>query len=293
MRSLAIYLSGLAKQGDFTMLERFQSRSRFLTSIFWSCSLFSAVTGAAFAASAAFLPQTALAGCWALKNGSNDTILGSATTATETFSHALTNPSIIIVVVTNIGSLAINTPTDTAGNTYLDSGAGEIDLDGTAWSIRLYYALNTSTTASNTITEHDASSGGNMSIIAEEWTGGATSSPVDQHTSAQNVSIGGATGQNISMSFTTSQGGELIVAMPTPENDQPVQGSMWSGTQYCAYPSGNSCANDSYAYLSTTVQTAKGLFTGTWSDADTSDVWSGIMMSLKGTVCNPPHAGIM
>lgn len=257
------------------------------------------------AASASFVvPQSAWAGtppgCWAQVNGATNTTTSAhnVTPYSVTLSNALTNPSIIVVAITNVGSTVLNTPSDTAGNTYIDytgsaTNAGKINTgSGNAWSMNLYYALNTST-VSNTITETAPGSGGQISINAEEWTGGVTSSPLDQKTVVSNVSIGGATGQNISMGFTTTQGGELIFALIQPENGQPIQGPSWPGPQWCAFPSGESCSTDGYQFIATAVQRAKGAFAGTWSDSDTSDVYSGIMMSLKGKVCNPPHAGIM
>jgi hypothetical protein len=100
-------------------------------------------------------------------------------TVSATFGAALTNGSIILVAWEGDDPTAnnsANTPTDTAGNTYVkvlaefQSGSFELDI---------WYALNTHTTASNKVTITDTLGGSDGIIIIEEWTGQAASSPVD------------------------------------------------------------------------------------------------------------------
>jgi hypothetical protein len=117
---------------------------------------------------------------------------------TSAFVAALTNPSLILVGVTNSTGTTISTPTDTAGNTYLDCGAGKILFNSSANAIQLFYALNTNTTASNVISVANAAAD-TIRVVAAEFTGIATSTPVDVFGSTANANTGSGGGQNINV----------------------------------------------------------------------------------------------
>jgi hypothetical protein len=253
-----------------------------------SCVIYAVIFGV-------FLPQKVLAGgCWQRPN-STEAAPSTSTPVTLSFANHLTNPSIILVGVANTNTTTINTPSDTAGNTYIDSGAGVVNLNASiysqTWAIKLFYALNTHTTASNVISASNTS--GQISMVAEEWTGGLTSSPVDQVITVVSGNTGSGGGQNMSVGpVTPTKNGELIVALSDSPNGNPIDGAAWnSPQQQCAYPSGDGCTTG-YAYMDDVAQGMAAAFTGTWNLTNNS-YYSIILVTLKAAVCNPPHIGIM
>lgn len=134
------------------------------------------------------LPNTAFAAVSRVQatTGKNTTFASSV--ASTAMASPLTNGSLIIVCAEFDGVATWNTgntPTDTAGNTYvrvtdtLNSGV----FDSMSW-----YALNTHTTASDVITITDKGGGVDSTMTAEEWTGLASSLPVDKTASTTGVS---------------------------------------------------------------------------------------------------------
>lgn len=118
--------------------------------------------------------------------GKNTTFASSV--ATTAFASPLTNGSLIFVCAEFDGVTTWNTgntPTDTAGNTYvritdtLQSGV----FDSMSW-----YALNTHTTASDVITITDKGGGVDSTSAAEEWTGLQAATPIDKTASSTGVS---------------------------------------------------------------------------------------------------------
>ena len=111
------------------------------------------------------------------------------------------------------------TISDTAGNSYVDAGPGVILFNSSgAWS-EVFYALNTHTTASNVVKLSPASGLLNYPrIVAVEFTGGATSSPVDGGSgvgySSKANATGGSSGANCltATQLTPVTNGDLILA---------------------------------------------------------------------------------
>lgn len=134
---------------------------------------------------------------WVIKNNQST----SAVNPSITMTNALTNPSLILVFA-KVPSATIATPTDTAGHTFLDAGPGTVLFKTSTSSLRLFYVLNTATTASNAVTINSA--GVTMRITVVEWTGHALSSPVDKFNSAANQSSGVGGGQNMSSGATAT-----------------------------------------------------------------------------------------
>jgi hypothetical protein len=201
---------------------------------------------------------------WTQKNSQTGAGTSNPQCATA-FSNALTNPSIIIVGVL-FNSSTSYTPTDTAGNTYLDSGAGAV-----AWSthyIQTFYALNTSTTSSNAVCVTNTS--GTVRISATEWTGGATSSAVDVWASNSNASTGTGGGQNAtSTAVSTTANGELIYGL--------VAGSYMSvGTGFTQIAYISSLVGSEYE-----AQSAGGSVAATWSCSQNSYTYSAMVVAFR------------
>jgi hypothetical protein len=115
-------------------------------------------------------------------SGVNTTFASSVQSAA--FASPLTNGSIILVAWEGDGVTSTNvanTPTDTAGNTYVRVSS---TLENATFDLEVWYTLNTHTTAANKVTITDTGAGIDSIIAVEEWTGAASVTPVDQQTSA-------------------------------------------------------------------------------------------------------------
>jgi hypothetical protein len=123
-------------------------------------------------------------------------------TIIQAYASALTNPSLLVISFeATATSITITSVVDTAANTYI---LGESRDNGSGWEVFTYYALNTSTQAGNTVTVTSTSSNLRR-LTVSEYTGCATSSPLDQ-VNGQN----GTSTSPTSPSVTTTTDGQLI-----------------------------------------------------------------------------------
>src|SRR4029077_1682301 len=130
--------------------------------------------------------------------------------ATTAFANPLHNPSIIIVWAWGSSAADIATPTDTAGNTYVDSGAGPVTSRAGFGFGRMFYALNTHTTSSNVVQVANGGLGA-IFVTALEFSG-AAASPVRATSTNSNANTGAGGGQNITTgAIAGTVNGDLIV----------------------------------------------------------------------------------
>lgn len=213
---------------------------------------------------------------WKQRNAQGDT----GVDGTITFANPLTNPSIIIVgVVADTGtSSVIAPPTDTAGNTYIDCGPGLL-VSTQVFNFELFYALNTHTTANNVIQESVIGGATAFIMVAEEWTGGVTSNPVDVYASANGSSTGTGGGQNVHVGpITPTVNGDLIIGYANNVNYTSMRttlGPMWAGQTYDAYTVG---------YMAYAVPSTVDPFTGSWYDSRNHDHYQAIVCAFKPAV---------
>lgn len=144
---------------------------------------------------------------WVKKQTATGTDTTFASSVNATFGSALTNPSIILLAIeVDTGAQnSANTPTDTAGNTYVRVLSTSLSA---TFDLEIWYALNTHTTASNKVTVTDSAGGADGILIVEEWTGNVTSSPVDQSQSSSDNS--GATTPTSTATPSTTDANDLI-----------------------------------------------------------------------------------
>ena len=201
---------------------------------------------------------------WAKKNDQASALGTSNPMQTSAFSAALTNPSLIVVEVYQ-ATAAPATPTDTAGNTYYDCGAGAV-ARGSIY-LQIFYALNTHTTSSNKVSVANPS-GYSLMLSAQEWTGGATSSPVDGYAKNANASTGTGGGQNVT---STAPGGsgtsDLLVGVANVNN-----GSLTIGTGF---------TTTSGLYNFSEYKSGVSPAAATWNDSSNSDTYSAIVAAFK------------
>lgn len=209
---------------------------------------------------------------WTLKNAQTSGSVVANPAVTPAFTNPLTNFSLIIVGVGR-ASTTVSTPTDTAGNTYLDSGVGAISVLAGTVVVQLFYALNTHTTASNVVSVANAGGAG-IAVYAAEYTGGVNVSPVDKTSTTANGSTGVGGGQNMtSGSATTTQGGELIIGL----GGDGSGGTITVGTGFAQIISG-------VGVFESQIQAAAGSIAATWNDSVNSASYGAIMATFKNAV---------
>lgn len=206
------------------------------------------------------------------------------------FPSALTNPSLIIVAAESSPdySLTIPTPTDSAGNTFYDCGTGVVPFNSSfQQGVACFYALNTHTTTDgvqiNNPNEY------HIAIIIEEWTGGATISPVDgTPASIANANSGGGGGQNLSVGpISPTHNGDLIIG---------VAGTASGGTTVTAGTNFTANTERYTADLEYLVQVSAGSISATWHDSTNNDGYGAIVVAFKAasrvvtTFVQSPHS---
>ncbi len=131
----------------------------------------------------------------------------ASTVSSTAFGSPLSNPSLIVVsFVADLNTTSANTPTDTAGNTYVRATQFQ-DAAFTGSDIEVWYAKNTHTTASNVVTVTDNGGGVNSAVVVEEWTGADTTAPFDKTAQAS----GSGTAIDSGATATLSQANEMVM----------------------------------------------------------------------------------
>lgn len=232
--------------------------------------------------------------CWAawlLKNSKtgNSSSSSVSSIATASFTSALTNSSIIIVVCQALtpwsdgaSTTTYAVPTDTAGNTYIDAQIGTTGFNSGGVTEEMFYTENTHTTASNIVTCHsNAGAITFFSVVAFEETGGAVSGPIDAKHYNSNQTSGSSGANSLSMtSQTTTINGDLIVAAFGCSG-----GPCSAGTS----PNGFTQISAVGGQVETFVQTTAGAIAPTAGDSTSSDTWGGMWVAFtpSGTAALP------
>lgn len=207
-------------------------------------------------------------------HGTSSAITSAALPA---FSSALTAGSLIIVHQ-YATTATFSVPTDTAGNTYIDCGPGAAAFSVSASSSRCFYALNTSTTASNIVTIHSASTTF-LSALAFEVLGAASSSPIDGgvgvgYSSKANATGGAAGANNLTATTLTPAGnGDLIVAFFATS-----AGGATAGTSPNAFTLVNGSWVQGSEYFTQAISAA---IVATASDSTSIDPYAAIVIAVK------------
>lgn len=201
---------------------------------------------------------------WVKKNDQSGSGTGSPQ-VTSAFSTSLSNPSLIVVYTSGaVGTFTIN---DTAGNTYLDCGTGQVVFNASAKGVQCFYALNTQNTASDVIS-FASTGGGVMTVIAQEWTGAAISTPVDvTQSSGANADTGSGGGQNVATKVANTNGADLVVGFAGV-----TAGSLTAGTGFTA------SSNVALEYL---TQGSASSIAATWNDNTNSDSYAALLVAFR------------
>jgi hypothetical protein len=220
---------------------------------------------------------------WGFGGTGNATSASAANLTASAFGVALTNPSIIACEVQFSTGQTVSNLTDTALNTYVDSGVGAIAFNSSNTFLQVYYALNTHTTASNAVKVTYSATTAFPSIECGELTGGATSSPIDVTQTIANQTNGpGANALVITAKLTTING-DLIFAAYGSQLANITAGTSPNAFTLIGTPNqGNG--------LERFIQTTAASIGPTAGDANTNDHWGGIMVAFKvaGAAARPP-----
>jgi len=213
-----------------------------------------------------FCLQPLLAQTWTKNN--DQTTSGTGSLAV-TFTNNLHNPSVIVFACKDVAAASSwQTPTDTAGHTFVDSGNGNLTFNSGSADLQMWYALNTSTTSGNVITQ--PASGTYRCVGVEFYVSSGTIS-ADKIASQTNQNTGTAGGQNVSSTATSalSTSADLAIGVGAV-----ITGTMTAGTGFTAA----SHAMMEYQALSATTGLA-----ATWSDNTNSDPYAAMITTFKAT----------
>lgn len=204
---------------------------------------------------------------WAHTNGK-----GAVSTSTAAFTNPLTPGSLIVVWIFN-AAIAVWTVTDTAGNSYVDCGAGSVVWQSSTFQIQVFYAINTKSTASNVVTMNFQSGSQSVNvIIADEFTGNAQSSPVDVFASQANgVGNGAGTNNVTTPALRPSSDGDLIYAA-----FGCAAGTLSAGTGFTAGETGSGGELSEYLF-----QGAHASVTPAATDNNNAENYGGISVAFK------------
>jgi hypothetical protein len=211
-----------------------------------------------------------------VNNANFTTQNGPSTTIAITFTNNLTNPSLIVIGVIQPAPLFIDTVADTCGNSFSDTGNGEVQFSSSGVNMEMYSAKNTCTTASDVVTVTWDVSGSFTRMVGAEFTGQiAVLNAIDVINNAQNQTTSGS-GANVMIvgSKTTTKNYDLMVATfadvdtaaPTP------------GTSPVAYIQATLASGLIMEYF---LQQTAGSIGATAGDTASSDPYAGITTAFE------------
>lgn len=148
---------------------------------------------------------------------------GTASTAFLRWNNA---GNLLIVGVTKTAA-SISTPTDNAGNTFVDCGAGETGSGG-GGVIKLFYVANCKAFAGiNTVISTGADA-----VHLTEWSGGKLVSPTDGTAVTSNGTSGAGATNNLTCGpVTTSANGDLIFVWIANQTGTISAGTGWTAVE--------------------------------------------------------------
>ena len=132
--------------------------------------------------------------------------------APKTGSATLTAGHFVLACATGFSPGAI-TMTDTAGNTYTALASATSNN----WKEQCFYAANVTGSASNVYTAHMSSSPQDISLLVREYSGVATTSPIDVNASSSGTAAAQCPCILTSSAFTTTAANEMIDVLALPE----------------------------------------------------------------------------
>src|SRR5229473_105048 len=135
---------------------------------------------------------------------------GGATSVSVTMSGNAAGDFLAVACRCGQSTTQISSVTDTAGNTYTLVNTSTSTGGGGTRESALFYAANIKSAASNTIScNYSAGQTVTISIVAEEFSGVATSTPTDGNVTS---TLGSGTGLSISSgSITTTNANDLLI----------------------------------------------------------------------------------
>jgi hypothetical protein len=208
------------------------------------------------------------AAVWTKVNDKSSGLSSAQPLATAAFANPLTNGSLIVVTLVSFSAPNTHTPTDTAGNTYIDCGAGAVNGNVNNGSSQIFYALNTHTTSANVVSFVNPEPH-SYTLTAMEFTGGAAASPVRAF--AKNVNATAPSSTTLtSTAIAGTVAGDLIV------------GNLFDpGLIVTAAGSGYTLASDPNLMTEYNLSGAGGSIAATWTVSSTGEFYSAVAAAFK------------
>jgi hypothetical protein len=199
--------------------------------------------------------QPALAAMTFVQNAQNQT--AATTTVVGTFGTAVTNNSLIVVCgrMNNTGSSLTASSNGSPTLTFVDGT--EVTHSGVTMRARCFYALG-NTGGATAITLTKGAGNATMDIVMEEWTGNATTTPLDQQGSGETTA---ASAHDISGTVTTTQCNELLISYAASTNAE----SFVAGAGFTVQ-TGSRSANSA---MEGRQVTSTGSYGGAWTSSST------------------------
>lgn len=184
-------------------------------------------------------------------------------TASAAYNSNNTAGNCLLAFINTNGTAAV--PTDTRGNTWVDSGIGTVLYQANASSIRICYVLNCAAGA-NTVT-----SAGAFTLHLYEFSGVKTSAATDGSNSSGNNAISASGSNNLTGgAITTTVNGDLIFAASGCLN-----GPLSAGTGFTS-PNGDVSGLSEYQ-----MQSVAASITSHITDGSVADTYAMISFALK------------
>lgn len=160
------------------------------------------------------------------------------TIATNSWNLSSTNHVIAVGVrwEANVTLNCATGMTDTAGNTYADSGVGRLTLTGSGY-MQVCYSKNSATSSSNVVTATFSAGTGYRTILAAEYSGTNASTPLDvtasgtasSSTTVTSGSFTPGTASSVAVAFWSHSPAEQGGATTADSNYTKRQSTIWSG----------------------------------------------------------------
>jgi hypothetical protein len=190
---------------------------------------------------------------------------GSWTTGSAMFTGGNTAGDLLICL-TSGDSPGISAPTDTAGNTWLDCGAGPVAYSG-SYVIQLFYVPSCKGTTSDNVV-----SASNYAVLLLEVSGAASSNPVEAFVSNPEATTGSGSNNGTAGNLTTSDADFMVVGTLSSFNQSAGSNVAWTVAP------NDSQGNSILEYF---AQTAAGLIAGDYTDSNSGQTYCAVMVAFK------------
>lgn len=231
------------------------------------------------------LSSSPAAAAWAhVQSTINTPNAAAAGTVAQAFASDVTSGSLLVATVSwySAGGETITGAADGKSQTWVKAGSTRtVSSVGGNWSVEVWYFANAAATSGageRTVTAtFSAATATYRGIAIGEYSGIATSSPLDQTTGKAQVDVGTTTDATTSDPVTTTANNELIYSGSLVAQ---ISGAQAGGTSFTRR---TSATDGAFSYLATEDRNlaSAGSVAGTWTAAGAGDDAATIVATFK------------